>query len=323
MADPQKIDTKIKKGVPLPLVFLLITLAILVAGGYFVFKFVLGRGENVIASLTQKAVEMAGSEALFKLTEADLKDISDPLIRKHLVKQYSKIKFRMVSGSDGRGAGSSTSTTLDYRSEKDMRMQVIQTDGGKETSNMITIGDTTYIKDYKDNAWWMEKKQPVTPEAEAEVNKIKDEYTPEKLKEEVLKKDQITYKNLGEENCGVSAPKMTCYKYEEVTGGEDAGKRVFWFDKQDLLLRKEQNSYGEFTSTATYYYDNVVVNPPSPTKPLPAGKSIYEMMYGAQSGSQKVPSQAELENMKNTFQQNENTNETTPEPEVSETDASM
>lgn len=297
-----------KKSSTLPIVFLILTIGILGAGGYVVYQTMNGKGTLPGLPGGNVASVLTGNNSLMKISEADFADVSDPLIRKHLAKQYSTTKFKIMSSSDGRGSGGQSVVSVDYRSDKDVRMQMVQVDENKESLNMITIGDTRYLKDQTDGKWWMEKDKPNPSVSPKETPA--DTFTPEKWKEEAAKEAKATYNKLGEESCGSAAPTLTCYKYEEVQGTADSGKRTFWFDKKDLLLRKEQNGYGEYTSESTYTYDNINVSAPSPTKPVPEGKGIYEMMFSgmmpttntgssnADSGN-GMPSAAEQEQMMN------------------------
>jgi hypothetical protein len=126
---------------------------------------------------------------------------------------------------------------------------------------------------------------------------------------------------LGEESCGT----LTCYKYQEGSDADDT-TRIFWFDTKDLLLRKEQTGFGEFVSVSEYSYDNINVSAPSPTKPVPEGKSIYDMMasqmmessgYGEEFEQMKkmMPSQEELKQLEQEMQsyQQSETYESAPE----------
>jgi hypothetical protein len=153
----------------------------------------------------------------------------------------------------------------------EMSMRSWQETSGKKSAEMVTIGDTTYLKDYKDNVWW--KQVAVRNEAvesgpvdDAEPIDFKEEYTEQK--------DTTVYKNMGQEACG----DLTCYKYEQSDSANPEGVRTFWFDVKDYLLRKEESGYGEFSSSSVYEYTNISVTAPNPTKDVPEGKSIYEYM---------------------------------------------
>lgn len=206
-----------------------------------------------------------------KVTEASFANISDPLLKKHMVAQANQTEFRIRSVSSGRDAAITQVNEMELKGE-DFNMSSWEEKNSTKANEMITMGDTTYLKDYKDNSWWKqtaskeELKENVADEVVKEPIDFKEMY------EEA--KDTVTYKNLGEEACG----ELTCYKYEQVDSASPEGKRLFWFDNKDFLLRKEQNGFGEFTATSEYSYDNINIKAPTPTKEVPAGKSIYEYM---------------------------------------------
>jgi hypothetical protein len=221
-------------------------------------------------AVSQQATDAAIAELL--------KDISDPLIRQHLTKQFQVKAYRTITDASGRGQISTTEIVVEGESAK-FRTAVSEAD--KPVSDMIVIGDTTYVKDLKDGAWWMQTSQPEEDEAlPAEVDvpsadEFKDKFAENKTK--------TTYTSLGTEVCGA----LTCYKYEEATEGQE-GKRTFWFDNQELLLRREEYAFGEFATKNEYQYDNVRISQPSPTKPVPEGRSVYEYLGFGGGGS--VPS---------------------------------
>lgn len=262
----------------LPVLFLLVTLGILVAGGYFVYKTVLLNGTFVPNPIT-KVTELAGGKILPKVQETDFAFVEDPEVRKNFVAQTNTTKFRVISNSSGRGT--EAFTEVDYKSDSDVRMYTKM-----EQTEIITIGNTTYLKDPADGIWWMEKAKPV-PTGEADSQEDPSIMSPEDFKTDIESKQNMTYKKLGEEPCPVPVGAgLTCYKYEETEAGNaDSPKRTFWFDTKSYLLRKEINGYGEFTSTNEYTYDNISISAPSKTKAVPEGKSIYEMMaFGSAAG---------------------------------------
>lgn len=160
-------------------------------------------------------------------------------------------------------------------SPEDIAYRTIDFNGTKEVSDMITVGDFTYLKDYSDNKWWKQgMNQPETdsePEMTGEPEDTKDVET---IADEYSKKEQSTFTNLGEEACG----NLICHKFQEAMPDYPEATRTFWFDTKQYLLRKEENGFGEFLSTNEYEYDGVNVTAPSPTKDVPEGKSIYEYM---------------------------------------------
>lgn len=239
-------------------IIIVVVLAVLALGGFFLYK----SGKLPIPGATQFAT---------RATEADFANITDATLRKHFVAQANVNAIRMLSQSSGKG----TKDTMEYQIKGDsFYYRMKSEDAGKEVSHIISIGDTTYVKDYADNKWW---KQTVKPE---EMTPDEKPVTPDDLKQEYMKEDPALYKSQGEETCG----SLTCHKYEQ-TFKDSPGVRTFWFDTKKFLLRKEQSGYGEFTNTVEYSYDGIAISAPSPTKDVPEGKNIYEYLFAAPAGS--------------------------------------
>ncbi len=207
-----------------------------------------------------------------RVTEADFEFIEDATLRKHMVAQANKTAYRTKTYSDG--ADLYFTTEVQIKGEEFNTRDIESTPDGKETKHKIVIGNTTYVKDYSDNKWW---KETVTPE-ELPEEETSDE--PIDYKEEYSQPD-LKFKALGKEACG----NLTCFKYEQLNGGQEgmAFKRIFWFDDREYLLRKDQVTVGEFTNSIDYSYDNINIIAPSPTKDVPAGKSIYDYYYGTET----------------------------------------
>ncbi|MBI3443351.1 hypothetical protein HY008_01645 [Candidatus Woesebacteria bacterium] len=224
-------------------------------------------GTSGIPGLTQKA------------TESDFSFIEDPLVKKHYTAQANVAAYRTKSdttslpGSTGVNF-TEVQTTADAYNHYDW-----QEKDGKRTSEIITLGDTVYVKDYSDNKWWKQAfKQEELQELEEE-NELKPEDPTE-----FAKMPKITHKSLGEEPCG----NLTCYKYEERL--EDSPTpRIIWFDKDKFLLRKEEVSTGGFKLTNEYSYDNINIKAPSATKDVPTGKSVYDYLYSNQIPAGQSP----------------------------------
>jgi outer membrane lipoprotein-sorting protein len=137
------------------------------------------------------------------------------------------------------------------------KYHMVSKSGGKELSNVINIGDTTYTLDYSDNQWWKQtvKVDETKPAVEEEIKNDFD--LPES-------KDTTTYKLSGKEACG----DRTCFKYELVdTSSTAQTKQFIWFDDRDYLIRKmviEDKENGSMESV--YSYDNINISEPSPVK---------------------------------------------------------
>ena len=200
-----------------------------------------------------------------RATEADFAFIQDPILKKHFVAQANQMAYRIATQDP---TGGTQTTEMQFQGEKfKYRMA-----NSKPQSDTITIDDTTYVKDFSDNSWWMQQAAKLD---QPEATELPEQ--PEDFKQDYLNNQQMQYKALGEEACG----SLACHKYEETDPNQGGYKRVFWFDTKDFLLRKEQVSYGgKLSGTNEYSYDNVAVNVPSPTKPVPEGRNIYEYMFG-------------------------------------------
>lgn len=201
-----------------------------------------------------------------RATEKDFEFIEDPTLRKHFVAQANQTTYRTKVTSPGSGL-----TTLNEVQIKgdSYNFREIESDGPKERKHMITIGDTLYLKDYSDNKWWRQTAKP------AEIKDGEKKEEPTDFKEEYSKPD-LKYKASGKESCGSSAEGLTCFKYEQIFPESPDMKRIFWFDDNKYLLRKDQAGFGEFIATVEYSYDVINIQAPSPTKDVPEGKSIYE-----------------------------------------------
>src|SRR3972149_7234394 len=233
-------------------IVIIVIVAVLAVGGFLLYK----SGKISIPGVAQMGL---------RGTEKDFDNISDPILRKHFVSQKNVNAVRTVSQSSGKG----TKDTTEYQLKGDKFFyRMMEEDGSKETSHMIMIGDTTYLKDYADNKWW---KQTSKPE---EVPEGQEPPKPEDLKDELVQEDPALYKSLGTEACG----DLNCYKYEQ-TFKDSPGTRTFWFDDKKFLLRKETSGYGEFTNTIEYAYDGINISAPSPTKDVPEGRNIYEYLF--------------------------------------------
>jgi len=276
------------KSPALPVLFLCITVGILAVGGFIVYKTLNKSGGSPLSMVKDLA---SGNTLLPRATENDFASISDPLIRKHLAAQVNASSYRTTSTSNGMGHNDSQIMEFVIKGQ-DVSFRMAQTIDGKPTSDMITIGDVTYVKDFKDNSWWMQKAKP---SEEMGTKNDDNEYKVDDIKDEYMKKVDVVYTKLGEEACGT----RTCYKYQEVSDDNKEAKRVFWFDTKELLLRREESGFGEFASVSEYTY-GITLNAPSPTKQVPEGKSIYEYMIAMPALSEEdEASMKEYERMMN------------------------
>lgn len=258
--------------------------------------------KQVQQQVEQKVSEGAQKVATNILTEQELSGITDPLVRKHLVAQASQTSYRVTNLPSG--SNQETVVTEIQMKGTDFGFHTYTDTNGQKSREMIMLGDTTYVKDPSDNAWWKQSKQPDASGNPSmfgfslpKLSDVKDDF--------VKKQTTATFKQLGSESCGKAAPTLTCYKYEETDSDNSTASRTFWFDNQQYLLRQEQRGSGMLT---TYDYDNVNITAPAPTKDVPEGQSIYMYLLGNPAKSpvgtptgKKVPvgmpSQADLQKL--------------------------
>ncbi len=254
---------KINKPVLIGAAFLIVAL---VGGGFYLYKTNPDFAAKVNPSGSIKMVP--------RVSENDFQDIQDKDIRKHLVAQINQPAYRVKSTSSGRGEGY---TITEANIGSDFAFRTVEHDGTKEVTDMIIIGDMTYVKDYSDNSWWRQNTKETVPESERytmpDLEKLADPV------EEIQKKKAASFTKGGQEPCG----SLTCFKYEEKMEENPEATRTFWFDTKDYLLRKETFGFGEFLSTNEYSYNAQKITVPSPTKDVPEGQSIYMYLTGQSS----------------------------------------
>ena len=242
------------------------------AGLYFMRSF------NLPVSLPGNLSGLVGLPGVaMRATESDFAFVDDPLVRKHMAAQANVTAFRMRS-HDLIGTKGSYTVFETQLTGSDMAYASWREADSKKSEELISMGETIFVKDYKDNAWW---KQVNKPEAKPTgIEEPMKEPADFKKEYENLKTKPPEFEKMGEETCGPSADGLTCYKYKEVDESNPEASRLFWFDTQKYLLRKEESGFGEWRAAVEYEYDNIYVKAPSPTKDVPEGKNIYEYMTG-------------------------------------------
>lgn len=177
----------------------------------------------------------------------------DPELCKFLNNWANQKEYSVTSTSS---FGGMTIESL-YEISGEDKFHMAAKQNGKEHSNIISIGDTTYTLDYSDNKWWKQTIKADEPKESVEEEAKNDFDLPES-------KDTTTYKFIAKEACG----DRTCFKYELVdTSSTAETKQFIWFDDQEYLIRKmriEDKQNGSMESV--YSYGNVNIAVPSPVK---------------------------------------------------------
>ncbi len=152
---------------------------------------------------------------------------------------------------------SGTKSESTFESVGTDKSHIVLSEAGKETFNVITIGDTTYTKDYSDNKWWKQKQPKAEKQLETQSN-IKDTIAQTEAPE-----DKTTYKKIVVEACG----SRQCFKYQVIDPANTDTTDFLWFDNSEYLLRRERSESKDGSITDTELnYSGVNISAPSPTK---------------------------------------------------------
>jgi len=180
-------------------------------------------------------------------------------------------KTYAITSTSTNMAGQTVVTTFELSG--DDKTLLSTTTAGKSTADLITIGNTSYTKDYTDGKWWQQTSttaaQPAT-EKSFQFNTNPDANHPD---------TKPSYHFVSQGKCGDSSGNdsgssqpSNCLKYQISFVGESYQEYI-WFDTSDYLLRQStiQLDSGPIT-TLRYTYSGINIVAPSPTKKLPAGQ---------------------------------------------------
>lgn len=139
--------------------------------------------------------------------------------------------------------------------------KIVWVNGG-ETYNIISIGNTTYTKDYIDNTWLKQTLIPVTPEDTLSKTTIDFKDVFDINISAVISNGQ--YKKVGKEPCG----ELICFKYELTDIEDKRTKQFIWFDDNQYLTIKIRKEDPATNIELEYSYKNISIKAPSPVKEL-------------------------------------------------------
>jgi hypothetical protein len=163
--------------------------------------------------------------------------------------------------------GKKTESTMEIQGED--KSHITSSVDGKEESNYISIGNTTYMKDYTDGKWWK-----TTVDTKDTSGSEKTDWKGEFEKSINDSADKTTYKKIGKEACG----SLTCLKYQVIDPQNTESTEYIWFDTKNYSLRKTRSeSKGSVTET-TFTYDGVNITAPSPTKDMTNPEDVYSSL---------------------------------------------
>jgi outer membrane lipoprotein-sorting protein len=181
---------------------------------------------------------------------------------------------------------------------------VMQVDGKKTHLKMdgalayevITIDGTTYTK--AGDTWWKQTSPNETAKQYEAQTSVDFE---EPASDTTAEPDKTSYNKLGKEKCG----NFNCFKYEVVNPTDTGTKSFLWFDDEDYQLRRTLTTSGTTTYDATYSYEKVSVNVPSPVKDLGPDQYIVPGQnepISLPSAGDGMPSPEELQQLLEQYQ---------------------
>lgn len=173
-------------------------------------------------------------------------------------------KFMAAWKEQGYYTINSTSTDDGVTSTSTMQIQGDNfhiTAGGDAAYEAIKIGDTMYVKDFSDNAWW---KQTLSSGEDASTPASYDNtnYTFEEPSAAIPEAQRTAYEKIGTEACG----DLTCLKYQIIDPTDTTTINYIWFDNQDYQLRRMQTTSVDGTYDIVFDYTAFTISEPSPTK---------------------------------------------------------
>ncbi len=266
---PKKSNTCLVVAIILFIIFI-----VLAAGGYLIYK----KGSGVLKS------------AVSSITLNPNCKQNDPDLCKFLNNWQSIDYFTANSTSTFEGKEQKSV----MKSVGDDKFQMTNITGGSENYNMISIGNTTYTKDYTDGKWLKTTLEPTKSDASA--TEIKDEF------DFNVEEDQTTYKKIGKEACG----KLTCFKYQVIDPqmAELNSKEYILFDDKDYLLRKTITEGPDNNlATSEFDYSKITIIEPSPIKEGPTNIQIQSTTSGSSSTNTTSNSSSDSEQTMEEIQQ--------------------
>lgn len=170
-----------------------------------------------------------------------------------------------------------------FKSEGKDKSQVTILTDGKESYSTISIGDTTYIRDYADGKWTKFVSQPNDT-----IERFESDYNFDEKADQT--EDTTTYKKIGTEACG----DLTCFKYQVIDPNAAEGTQYIYFDNKQYQLRKTrtENKDGAVFET-TFDYSRFAITEPSPIKDAATSSANTQDAEAAQKQANEAIKQLE------------------------------
>ena len=274
-----------KKGFAPILVVVLVVVAIAGVAGYM---FMSNKGESVLPKVNIPGVKTV-LDSKCKFNDAEL----CKYVNKAMTQDMSKLNYTIKTAStDPEGNISNSEMKMDNKGNS----QIVSSDKEKETSNIIVMGNITYMKDYTDGKWFKMENESEDNQEMGEMPNM------ESMKEEFEKQQEnIEYKKIGKEACGT----LNCFKYQIIDPTLTDSVQYIYFDDREYLMRKmsTQDQSG-YTYEMIFEYGPVTITTPSPVKEMPSYEGTMPESSEAMPGSQEggMPSEEELNKLKEEYQ---------------------
>ena len=274
-----------KKGFTPILVVVLVVVAAAGVAGYMLMN---KKGDSALPKVNIPGVKTV-LDSKCKFNDAEL----CKYVNKGLAQDMSKLNYTIKTAStDSEGNKSNSEMKMDNKGNS----QIVSSEKEKETSNIIVMGNTTYMKDYTDGKWF---KMENESEDNQEMGQMPDM---ESIKEEFQKEQEnIEYKKIGKEACGT----LNCFKYQIIDPNQTSSTQYIYFDDREYVMRKMSSiDQSGYTYEMIFEYGPVTITAPSPVKEMPSYDSVIpessESIPGSEEGG--MPSEEELNKLKEEYQ---------------------
>jgi uncharacterized protein (UPF0333 family) len=232
-----------QKGIASVLVIVIAAVVVVAGGaGYYVYT----KQKDKNSSST--------SSEIAEVVEAVCKTVDEDTCK--FMSSWKENGYYTIAATTTEG-GETTTMTMQIQ---DDNFHIITGDDAQYEA--IKIGDTTYIKDFSDNAWW---KQTISSDTEdsASTSYESTDLAFDEPSEDIPEAQRTVYKKIGKEACG----DLTCFKYQVIDPTDTTTTNYIWFDDKDYQLRRMQTTSADGSVyDATFDYTAFTITEPSPTK---------------------------------------------------------
>ncbi len=240
--EQEQVPVKQKSKNRLIIAIIIFVALVILGGGYYAYAKVYKKTSSIIK-------EVATNTTLNPICK-----YNDPDLCK-FINNWKDLKYMTMKTTSTAKDGKVTSWTM--KTEGENNSQMTSEENGNENYNTITIGNTTYTKDYADNKWF----KYVRNETDDTTTSIDNNIDFDEKADQV--EDKTTYQKIGQEGCG----KYTCFKYKVVDPSNTETTEYIYFDNKEYQLRKTRSEDKDGTiSESTLDYSKINISEPSPTK---------------------------------------------------------